>query len=107
MNQAPPGAQQLALPDLRNVAHFGHVIVVEVTDAALSDVLIDVRTMSSRSGIGRLDTYSRMVCLVVSVAADPHTTREIDPDEPANMPFLLAFELTQAAPQRFCLNDFA
>ena len=32
---------------------------------------------------------------------------DIDPDEPINMFFLLAFELTQAAPQSFCLNDAA
>ena len=34
-----------------------------------------------------------------------HTVRDIDPDEPANMPFLLAFELVQAAPQSYRLND--
>ena len=36
-----------------------------------------------------------------------HTVCDIDPDEKANMKFLLAFEWTQAAPQRFCLNDTA
>ena len=32
---------------------------------------------------------------------------DIDPDEPSNMRFFLAFEWTQAAPQSFFLNDFA
>ena len=36
-----------------------------------------------------------------------HTVRDIDPDEPVNMSFLLAFELVQAAPQSFRLNDVA
>ena len=58
--QAPPGAQQLILPDFPNVPHFGHVIVlaiVELMADALSDVAIDaVLKMSSRSGIGRRET---------------------------------------------------
>ena len=58
--QAPPGAQQLTLPDLRNVPHFGHDIVlaiVEVMAGVLTDVVIGVLPMSSRSGIGRRGTY--------------------------------------------------
>ena len=54
--QTPPGAQQLALPDFKNVPHFEHVIVlaiVEVGVEVLPDVVIGVRTISSRSGIGR------------------------------------------------------
>ena len=39
--------------------------------------------------------------------ADLHTVRDIDPGELVNMPFLIAFELTQAAPQSFWLNDLA
>ena len=27
LNQAPPGAQQLTLPDFLNVPHFGHVVM--------------------------------------------------------------------------------
>ena len=42
-----------------------------------------------------------------NVAVAVHTVRDIDPDEPVNMSFLLAFELTQAAPQSFWLNDTA
>ena len=36
-----------------------------------------------------------------------HIVLDIDPDEPANMPLLLTFELTQADPQSFCLKDVA
>ena len=78
--------------------HFGHVIllaIVEVMDGVLIDLVI---AMSSRSviGTGRRDT-----------GADVHTVRDIDPDEPANMSFLLALDRTQAASQSFCLNDIA
>ena len=56
LNQAPPGAQQLYLPDFSNVPHLGHVIVlvtVEVTaGSVLTDVAIGVLTISSRSGNG-------------------------------------------------------
>ena len=56
LNQAPPGAQQLTLPDFRNVPHIGHVIersMVEVITGVLTAVLIGVLAMSSRSDIGR------------------------------------------------------
>ena len=36
-----------------------------------------------------------------------HTDGDIDPDEPSNISFLLAFEWTQAVPQSFRLNDVA
>ena len=129
--QAPPGAQQLTLPDFRNVPHFGHVIVLaivgvaygvltdlanvphfghvivlavtEVTGGVLSDVLIGVLTMSSRSGIGRRDTYWRVPCVVAVV----HSVRDMDPDEPVNMSTLVALDRTHAAPHSFCLNDRA
>ena len=58
--QAPPGAQQLALPDFLNALHFGHAIaLVEVMTSVLvlTGVVIGTRTISSRSGIGRRDTY--------------------------------------------------
>ena len=102
LNQAPPGAQQLTVPDFRNVPHLGHVIVRSVVDVT-DGVLIGFLTMSSRSVIGERDTC----CCVVG--ADLHAVRDIDPDGPANinMSFLLAFELTQAIPQSFCLNEAA
>ena len=50
LNQAPPGAQQLALPDFRNVPHLGHVIVRPIIAGVLTDVLIGILAMSSRSG---------------------------------------------------------
>ena len=65
--------------------HLGHVIslvIVEVMDGVLTDVVIGILAMSSRSGIGL-----RMV------GTDVHTVREIDPgDEPVNMRCLLALE---------------
>ena len=52
------------------------------------------RTYSRGGGAGGLPESLHVVC-------------EIDPDEPANMVVLLAFEWTQAAPQSFRLNNFA
>ena len=89
--QAPPGAQQLALPDFSNMAHFGHVMASVLV---LTGVVIGARTISFRSGVDRRDAYW---CLVVEV----QTCGDIDP----NMSFLLAFERTQADPHSFCLND--
>ena len=65
----------------------------------LAGVVIGAPTISSRSGIGRRDTWSGVV------AVKAHTCDDIDPYEPVNMPFLLAFERTQADPHSFCLND--
>ena len=60
LNQAPPGAQQLFLPDFSNLPHLGHVIglaIVEVMAGVLTDVVaIGILTINSRSGIGRRDT---------------------------------------------------
>ena len=96
LNQAPPGAQQLILPDFQNVPHFGHIIersTVEVT----ARVLVGVRTKSSRSGFD----------LVTSLGIDVHAVCDIEPEERPNMSFLLAFELTHPAPQSSCLNAAA
>ena len=41
------------------------------------------------------------------MVADVHAVRDIDPDDPVNMSSLLALDWTQAAPQRFRLNDDA
>ena len=101
LNQAPPGAQQLTLPDLRNVPHLGHPLVrpiVEVTDG----VLIGFLTMSPRLGFVRLGAF-----LVTGMGADVHAVRDIDPGDPVNMLSLLAFELTQSSPQIFFLKDVA
>ena len=73
LNQAPPGAQQLTLPDFSNVPHFGHVIVVDVMVVVLGNVVIGVRVISSRSVNGRRDTYLRVwvhiyMCLWVSAS---------------------------------------
>ena len=102
LNQAPPGAQQLALPDFWNVPHFEHLkvlAIVEVKDGVLA--------MSSRSVIGRRDTYWRAPCVVAGVGTDVHTVSDTDPDESSNMSSLLALDWTQAAPQSVCLNDVA
>ena len=70
--------------------------------------------LSSRSMIGRYDTYRRVVCVVVRgsvveiMCPDLHSSvRNIDPDEPANINFCLASDRAQAVPQSFCLNDVA
>ena len=63
--------------------HFGHVIVLAV---------VGVLTMSSRSGIGRRETYPRVGRVVTGVGFDRHAVRGIIPDEPVNMDVLLAFE---------------
>ena len=90
LNQVPPGAQQLTLPDFWNVPHFGHVnvlAVVEVTDGVLlTEVLIGVLAMSSRSGIDQRIGYWRVPCVMDGV----YTVRDIDPVVPPNMPTLLA-----------------
>ena len=60
LNQAPPRAQQLFLPDFPNVPHIGHIIglvIVEVMAEVLTDVVVGVLTISSRPGNGRRDTY--------------------------------------------------
>ena len=76
--------------------HFEHLkvlAIVEVKDGVLA--------MSSRSVIGRRDTYWRAPCVVAGVGTDVHAVRDTDPDEPSNMSFLLDSESTQAAPQSF------
>ena len=83
--------------------HFGHVILlVEVIPSVLvlDGVVIGARTISSRSGTGRRDTYWLVV-------AEAHTTDDIDPNEPSNMDCLLALERTQASPHSACLKDVA
>ena len=59
LNQSPPGAQQLALPDFSNVPHFEHImLLVEVMASVLvlAGVVIDAPAISSRSGIDRRAT---------------------------------------------------
>ena len=106
LNQAPPGAQQLTLPDLRNVPHLGHAVVRSIGGVGDS-VLIGFLTMSSRSGFGRRDTYGCVICVVDGTGADVHAVRAIDPGEPSNMSLLLAFELTHSTPQSFWSNNAA
>ena len=49
-----------------------------------------------------------LVVAALLVAAAVHDTfRDIDPDDPVNISFWFALELTQAAPQSFWLNDVA
>ena len=106
LNQEPPGAQQLTLPDFRNVPHLGHVIVRSVI-GVIDIVLIGFLTMSFRSVSARLETYLCGASLVTGVAAGVHAVRGIDPKEPPKMSFLLALDRTQAAPQSFRLKDSA
>ena len=58
LNQAPPGAQQLLLPDFSNVPHLGHGSVLAIAEVMMAGVLTDlaigVLPISCRSGF---DTY--------------------------------------------------
>ena len=119
--QAPPGAQQLTLPDFLNVAHFGHVILlgtVEVTASRLTAAVISlsITGISTRSVNGWRVTYLYIfiflyISCVVRVEAcaevDVHPVCNIDPDDPSNISSLLALDWTQASPQSWCLKDFA
>jgi len=110
LNQAPPGAQQLTLPDLRNVPHLGHVLVRSIAKEiydVLSAVLVGILTMSSRSGIFRCDTWREGYRRVAGVETGVHTAGKIDPDEPLNMSFFVDFEFTQSASQSLWLNNAA
>ena len=78
--------------------HFGHVTIPRIVEVK-AEVLIGVRTISSRLGNGRRVTRRRCVAFV-------HTP-DIEPGETSNIPILLAFESTQADPQIFRLNDIA
>ena len=49
--QAPPGAQQLALPDLANMPHFGHILVLAIVEEMTAVLMIMRAIISSRSGI--------------------------------------------------------
>ena len=85
--------------------HFEHGIVLAIVDvmvAALGNVVMGVRDISSRSVIGRRDARVR-----VAVTEHAFRFREIAPDDPSNMPLLLAFERRQAFPQSICLKDVA
>ena len=105
LNQAPPGAQQLIRPDFANVPHFGHVIAVAIVNVTAGVVVGEC--ISSRSGNGRRVTCWRVASVISSVGVHVHTVRDIDPDEPVNMSFFIAFERTHAGPQSSCLNDTA
>ena len=105
--QAPPGAQQLSLPDFLNVPQFGHIfLLLEAVASAfvLAGVVIGARNILSTRSVNDLwVTYFTYLLLAVVV----HTICDIDPGESLNMPFLLAVEWTQAAPHSVRLNDVA
>ena len=145
--------------------HFRQAIsltIVEVKAGVIAGVVTDIRTMSSRSGIGRREIYccvdtvvngvvtgsavvvgatvvidaavigsaavivaavvigwaavvvavvvgaTVVVAAVVGVGSG-QIVEDIEPQDPSNiaLPFLLAFEWTQAAPQSLCPNDAA
>ena len=92
--QAPPGAQQLTRPDFLNVPQFGHILIVETTSGVVSELAISVLPIRHRGNQRSGDSRR-------------HTVDDIDPEEPVNMLFLLAFEYTQAAPQSLRLKDTA
>ena len=71
----------------------------------LAGVVIGKSSTSSRSGNGRRVAYWRVARVVASVGDNMCTICDIDPDDPSNMRFLLAFECTQAAPESLFLNE--
>ena len=73
----------------------------------MNDVVNGVRAISSRSGIGRRDTCRCVTRVGAGLFLFLHTLRDIDPGEPTNISFLLAFESIQAVPQSLCVNDAA
>ena len=85
--------------------HFGHSIVLAIVEVLAGEpigVVVGARAISSRSGIGRRDTYGGLVFMhglgFMHGLVFMHTVRDIDPDDPANIDSLLAFEWTQAYP---------
>ena len=141
LNQAPPGAQQLALPDFSNVPHFGHTnisVIVKANAGVLTGVLVNVLDISSRSVIVQRLVFQRLVIglgdiysgavpgivqrlviglgdiycgavagivqrlvigrcdiycgAVAELVTEVHSVRGIEPDDPENIWFLLAFE---------------
>ena len=82
-------------------------MIVGVMAGVLTDMVVGALAISSRSGIGRLDAYSRVGSVVTGEGAEVHSVSDIDPDVPANMSAFVAFELIQASPQRFWLKDAA
>ena len=55
----------------------------------LTDAIINVLDISSRSVIGRRDINC---CVAAGVEADVHTVRDIDPGDPSNIRRLVAVE---------------
>ena len=82
--------------------HSGHVIVsviLEVMPVVLTDVVIGVLIISSRSGNGWCGIP------VIGVRAGVHIVLGIEPGDCSNMSLWVAFKWTQAGPQSFWLND--
>ena len=75
--------------------------IFEVKAEVLTDVVVGVRIISSRSGTGR----RLATCVVTDVGADVHTDSDTDPDEPRNIEPFSAFDWTQEAPHSVCSND--
>ena len=93
--QAPPGAQQLDLPDFANVPHFAHAFGRAIVDEMLA-VLTRRRAISSRSGT-----------VAANAVGSVHSVGDIDPVEPSNMRVFTASEWTHALVHNFCVNDGA
>ena len=66
--------------------HFGHILLVIASVVLLTGVAIGARTIFSSRSVNEGRVTS--LCVVVDV----HTSRDIDPNEPVNMSFLLAVE---------------
>ena len=106
LNQVPPGAQQLTLPDFAKVPHWGHVIGDITTDAATVDE-VDVVYTACIALFKLVMGVDDKLLIAVDDVVPVHSVRGIDPGEYTNILFFHAVEWTQELPQSFRLNDSA
>ena len=85
-----------------NLRHASTALLSSALDFGENTEVVATEVVGTRGvGTGTVGTGA------VGTGVGVHTVSDIDPDEPANIELLLAFEWTQAAPQSFCLNDVA
>ena len=111
------------MPDMVVTRDTSHFDMSPLNDFALvNTLLMSVMLDTSHSAIDPCgpvgqspigDNLTHASTALVSSVLDDiavvivHTDRDIDPDEPVNIFFLLALELTQLIPQSSWLNDAA
>ena len=75
------------------------IVVGEIDVVVVSEIDVVV--------VGESVTYWCVPCEVNNVVTAVQNSRDIDPNEPTNMSNFVAFDCTQAAPQRLRLNEVA